>query len=307
MRELSVLEQRARRELERRLLAMERDVSLVLRKALDETRGRMQAIYAKYAIDGKLSLAQMTQYNRYASMEKQILEIVTPAVSQSVRQVNRLLPEIYQESYFRYAWAIDNGVGVRLNWGVLKPEVIAANLANPWLDIAEDRLKLNGKLLIRSALNDGLSLGKSYNRMAGDLAEALNRTNYEAIRILRTEGQSAINAAQNDAYEQAQEEGIEGDVVWSATLDGDTRDTHQDMDGKRKGEDGFYDGPGDERAPYPAWSGLSAGVRINCRCSERFEVKGLSPKLRRSREEGIIPYQTYHDWQAQYGPAVSRR
>jgi hypothetical protein len=58
---------------------------------------------------------------------------------------------------------------------------------------------------------------------------------------------------------------------------------------------------------YIAHSGHNGNRYIavhNCRCGIRMDIEGYSPELRRSREQGIIPYQTYSDWESENGPTV---
>ena len=294
---LNELETTAYKRLLAREKAYERKTMKALVDALTIMRGEMARIYDKYAVDGVLTKAEMTRYNRYATMETQMLAALDPALKANIKTIELLRPEQYEAAFFNYAWAMDNGAGVRVAWGTINRAVVLENLANPWLDIAKERYKLEGKLQVRAALNNGLSLGKSYAAMSKDLKKAINRTAYETMRILRTEGQTAINAGQDDAYTKAQEKGIEGNVKWDATLDGKTRPDHGAMDGENRQSDGLFNGPGGERAPYPTWEGLSAGQRIQCRCRLSFEVEGYSPQLRRSRDEGIIPYQTYSEWE----------
>ena len=304
-RTLTALEDQAYKVLIAKEAQYARAVQQSLVDALDTMRGQMAAIYDKYAVNGKLSLADMTRYNRYVTMEKQMLDTLNPALLNNKRVLNRVPPGMYNASFFHEAWAIDQANNVRLAWGIVNPATVMENLANNMDKIAIARYAPNARANVRIALNNGLPLGKSYATMARDLKQALETTNYNALRIIRTEGQTAINAGQADAYLKAQQQGVEGDTIWDSTLDGRTRPTHADMDGKKKQPDGMYDGPGGERTPYPAWSGLSAAERIHCRCRERFQVEGYSPQLRRSREQGVIPYQTYDKWKANQGPKFS--
>jgi len=287
----------------------ERKVAAVMRKALDEIRAEMSKIYERYAVDGKLTLADMTRYARYTAMETNILAKLDPAIRASVGTMKRLTPEQYDAAFFRAAWKIDNETGLALNWGVINTEAIKAaysidDPANKAMAEALHNYSLRARRAIRMAINDGLAQGKSYYDMMRDIREALNKTNYEAMRIIRTEGQSAINAGTADAYDRALDEGVEAKVKWSATLDGRTRDQHAAMDGQARDEDGMFHFPNGEIAPYPCWEGLSAENRINCRCAMRMEIEGYEPQLRRSREQGVIPYRTYAEWEKEYGPTV---
>jgi len=284
----------------KRILALEakheREAARVLRDALNEMRAQLTVIYEKYASDGVLTLADMTRYHRLTTLEIDILKTLDPATRATLRTINRLRPEQYGEAFFQYAWAIDQASGVALKWGALNRPAIIASLDNRMYKIAADVYPRDARAQILRALNSGLAQGKSYQDMARDLKHAINTTMFRAQRIIRTEGQTAQSAAQDAAYARAEDQGVEMGVVWDATLDDVTRESHQAMDGQGRAADGFFDGPGGERAPYPAWEGLSAEERIQCRCRLRAEIDGYAPSLRRTRESGIVPYQTYPAW-----------
>lgn len=283
----------------------ERQVIKTLTNTLYTINGYMADIYDKYAVNGKLSNAEMTKYNRYASMEKEIFAQIDEATKENLKTIDRMIPDQYNESFFNYAWAMDNANGVRINYGLINKDILIELNTNPFLVSAKQRYALAGKTQLRNALNTGLPLGKSYTQMTNDMRAAVNRLKFEITRMLRTEGQAVVNAGQSDLYTRAQEKGIKGKQVWDATLDGRTRQTHQQMDGVAKSTDGFYHGA--LKAKYPAWYGLPAGERIQCRCTERFEVEGYSPTIRRTRDQGIIPYQTYPEWRETYYNKVGNR
>ena len=273
----------------------EREVQAVLKSALDSMRVRLTKLYDKYAKDGVLSKADMTKYNRLATAEKQLIQTLNPAIIKNLATIKRLRPEQYEAAFFRYAWAVDNAGGIRIAWGVLNKDVILENIANEFLKISTKRYGADARLSVRAALNEGLSQGKSYQKMARDLKGAIDTTYSRAIRIIRTEGQTAANAGQEDAYTWARQKGVELDMIWDATLDGATRPDHGAADGQVRDTEGMFT-IGGERTPYPAWEGLTAGQRINCRCRLRAEIDGYAPALRRDRERGVQPYQTYSEW-----------
>ena len=134
----------------------------------------------------------------------------------------------------------------------------------------------------------GISAGP---RLSGDDARPKDSNQYHECQ-----GQTAVNAGTEAAYTRAIDKGVQGSVVWSATLDGRTRDDHAAMDQQVQDENGLFRLPDGETAPYPGWEGLSAAERINCRCTTRFQIDGYEPALRRSRDEGLVPYQSYAEW-----------
>lgn len=290
----------ATNKLANKLVEYEKQVSEALFNSLQTMRSEMSKIYEKFEKDGLLTKSEMTMYNRYANMEKQMMSALDPALKENLKTIKRLTPEMYNEAFFREAWLIDNTTGLRLNWGTINTDVILENLANEYDKIAYENYPRNAKQAIRKALTDGLTLGKSFPQMMRDLKKAMNITNANAMRILRTEGMTAMNAAMNDAWLRAEEKGVQGDIVWDATLDSKTRPDHGHADGQvRDKKTGMFT-IGGEPTPYPAWEGLTAAQRINCRCHTRLQIEGYEPQLRRTREQGVIPFQTYDEWKKNY-------
>lgn len=304
--DLSKLEQQALNTLLKNEAKYSKQIQQALLDALTSIYGEMTKIYDKYAVDGILSKVEMTKYNKYQTMEKQILDKLDPAIKKNIESIKHLLPEQFQESFYHYAWAIDQATGLRLSWGNVNTKVLLMpfDITNPKNIELQEALKnysLDAKKAIRRALLNNLIQGKSLAQMAKDIKLTVKRISSSAMTIARTEGMRAINTGQFYAYEQATEQGVEGVDVWSATKDAKTREDHANADGQKRGEivEGGFD-IGGEFALYPGDPNLSAGNSINCRCTLRKEIDGYSPQLMRTREEGIIPYQTYNDWKDEY-------
>ena len=107
MLELSKLELQALKALQELEAKYAKEVELALAEALNSMRGEMARIYKKYAKNGKLTRAEMTKYNKYQTMERDLLKYLDPAITANIKSVKKLLPEMYNESFFHYAWAID--------------------------------------------------------------------------------------------------------------------------------------------------------------------------------------------------------
>jgi len=278
----------------------EKAILRTLKAALKSMRAEMANIYAIYAIDGKLTKAQMTQYNRLVSLESKMMKKLSPAIRATLKDIDRIPPEAYDAGYFRSAWAIDAGNGIALNWGNFDIDQVAASLANQYTALAKNDYAESAIKYIRKAIARGLAIGKSYKDMSKDLADALNIIGYKATRIARTEGQRAANAGRVKAYADAEEQGANGVYVWQASLDDRTRDTHRELDDVARRADEFFD-VGGSPAKYPCAESLPPEESINCRCRVAFEVDGNSPIIRRSKEDGVIPYMDYNAWEAARG------
>jgi len=298
--DLETTEKRAFNALLLKVQGYEKEINSIYKQALLQVQGELTKIYNKYSNNGILTYAEMSKYNRLKSLEDNMVIEINRLTKETVKIIDRLRPEVYQESFYRYAWALDNGMGVRLNWGVISPETIKSNLANHFYDSAKIKLPFTTRIAVMDALNAGLPIGKSLEKMAKDMRGAFNGSQYNALRVARTEGLTAVSMGQDELFQKADKIGIKGKEVWIATLDDRTRITHQAMDGTEKGIDGFFPGPGDERARYPRDFNLSAGERVNCRCTVIYRVEEYPPIVRRSREQGVIPYQTFEDWEKTY-------
>ena len=299
-RDLQRLERITNRALERSLASYEREIAGIYNTVLQQTQAKMGSIFERYAVAGELTHAEMTKYNRLTNLEKELNRIVGVGTQKSRAAIERLTKAQYEESFFRQAWALDQHIGVGLQWGTLRPEAIAAAVENPLRLIAEDRLRTLGREKIRRAVSQGLVRGDSFPKMARNLRNAITAKGkeslaYNALRVARTEGGRAQTLGTLLSYEKAEEQGVEMERVWMAALDDRTRDSHADMDGVVAGDDDMFPSPVG-RVAGPMLSGVPE-FDINCRCTTIAQVKDLPPPvLRRIRDEGVQPYQTYREW-----------
>jgi len=288
---------RSQRELRRNIGRYEREATRIYAAVRESIQQELSRVYERYAVDGVLTRAEMTKYNRLSKLEQRLNELIGDG-TQKVRALNRRLTrEQVNESFFRHAWSIDNAMGARLDWGLLSDDVIQAVIQNDLGKIALSRLREAGRERIQRALAQGLTRGDSFPRMAREIRGAINGTRSDAMRIIRTEGGRAQAIGSQKSYERATELGVEGREHWVATLDERTRISHGELDGEPKNEE--HDGwrvPGTNVwTPGPLQSGIAA-FDVNCRCDTEFRIPGLEAQARRIRGEDVQPYKTYREW-----------
>lgn len=303
-RDLAKLSESVWRKLERIESATEREILANYRVVLEDIRKELGRVFEKYAGGGgALTLADMTRYNRLTVLERQLVEIMGPALSKTGKLVGRLTEAEYEESFFRHAWAIEQHAGVALKWGLLPEAAIKAAATNPLAALAQTGLKQEALTGIRRVLLQGLTTGASYPQMARDMKAFVERNASGYLRIAQTEAHRAMVQGQLDNYAKAEDLGIALKRVWVATLDDRTRPSHADMDGKEAGEDGLFD------TPWGAVDGPGEGPAeevCNCRCRVIAEIADMESKLQRVRDEGVQPVQTYSEWASERGITENR-
>lgn len=299
-RDLSSLFARVERELAKRIGRTERELTQVYASVREDIEAELSKVYRKYAVDGELTRAHMAKYNRLEKLEKQINKKLGAGVNSARSRIDRLSRDSYNESFFRHAWAIEQNMGVRVGWGQLREETIRRAVENDLANVAKTRLRERGRERIRTVLAQGLARGDSFSRMSREVNKAIRGTRNDAIRIARTEGQRAQQLGAQDTYNRAKEEGIELEEFWVASLDDRTRVSHGELDGKKKGEKGFWVPSLNTHVEGPLQSG-EPEFDIMCRCTTRVEIADLSPEKRRARDEGMRDYVTYEDWKRERG------
>lgn len=156
-----------------------------------------------------------------------------------------------------------------------------------------DRKKLASRT--EQAIMDGLWRGEGYDKIAGRISELSGASYNAAKRIARTEGGRVQSQTTQQAYQDANDQGVDIKKRWLATLDGKTRADHRVLDGQTVGLDEMFHVDG-FKAMAPHLFG-AASEDINCRCTTIPIVGDIEPELRRNNETGRqIKYRSYDDW-----------
>lgn len=275
------------------------------KSSLDDIRGKLARLYEKHSVNGELSLADVSRYNRLYNLEKDIAKTMSQLRSKQVRVMSKLIKEVYQETYYRSAFTLEKVVQANLAFGMLPVKQVEASILNPldrigWPDRTLEAARIATRQ-IRETVTRGIIEGKDYGSLARDIKERIDISAGRAQRIAQTEAHRAREEGKLAMLEDATRKGIDLDKTWSAALDERTRQTHGSMDGQsvavfdEEGNPGKFRSPAGGEAEYPGGFGIPE-EDINCRCSVKGVINGYSPEVRRAREEGIIPYTNYRDY-----------
>lgn len=132
---------------------------------------------------------------------------------------------------------------------------------------------------LRATLGEGVEAGESTDKLVARIRDTLGAetTTARAKMISRTEIVRASNFGTTEAHRAA---GIET-REWLATQDGNVRDAHAELDGKRAGIDEPFNVNG-AAGMYPGGFGVAA-LDINCRCGVLPVFDGLDERSAKTR------------------------
>ncbi|ADL08038.1 minor capsid protein [Thermosediminibacter oceani] len=256
------------------------------KRALNDIRGELGKIFAKYAKDGVLSVSDQQRYAVLIQMQKKLTQMARELGQIEDEKTTEILKDIYKESFYRTANVIEKGVDVSIDYSILRPEFVEKAVKMPIEGKTfSDRIWDNKEKLVknlRKNLEDGMIQGKSIDKLSKDIAQTMGSGAYEAKRIINTEMARCMTQAQKEVYKSS---GVVQKVLFSATLDDRTSQICQNLDGKYFDLD---DAPNIPEDTHP-----------NCRSTLVPVVEGWNPSQRRDQETGeIIDYKSYEDWQA---------
>ena len=120
------------------------------------------------------------------------------------------------------------------------------------------------KKAVSEEITRGLATGSTYEDIARKLSFKTKAPLARANTIIRTESHRIQQASAEDARQVSKSKGADVVKQWDATLDGDTRPTHRDLDGQIRETDEPFEANGKE-AMYPGDFGDPA-EDCNCRC-----------------------------------------
>lgn len=262
--------------------------------SLKEIRGKIAESYERY--DG--DWIEMQRYNRLTRLEKAIAEEIRILTGKNAQTLKKGMMDSYEESYYRTAFLLSNKVKTDLGFTKLNRKLIERAIQNPLDRVGflqrnrDNQARLTRQL--REQLAQSLIQGEAYGKAARRIKERMDVGATNTMRIAQTEMHRTRQQAKLDSMEEGAEAGIVLKKMWVASIDGATRESHQELDGVTIDIDADFEGE-EGSGPAPGMLG-SASEDINCRCTMIEVVEGFEPNERRVRGVGITEYRTYQDF-----------
>jgi SPP1 gp7 family putative phage head morphogenesis protein len=262
------------------------------RRNLDDVRSQIANIYAKYTIDGILNISTKQRYSVLVELENQLAKQMQELGDTTVTKTTDILSEVFKESYYQTAYAIDKGK-VLATLAPLKKEFVTAAVNAPIKGVTfSKRIWSNVDDLAKRVKTDvekALIQGQSVEKLARKIKNDFGSTAYQAKRLINTETAKVVTAAQDEIYKDSV---VVQKVLFDATLDNLTSDICQELDGKEFDIDDHPEVP-----QHP-----------NCRSCIIPVVDGWSPtskleniKNSDTNEKTVIDYSTYSNWRSSRG------
>ena len=288
--------------LDRLVKKAETRIDAIYAKRLTNILAEIGMMYEKYEVNGVLTMADMSRYNRLSKSMDIIIGELVGTYSEVYAVTQTTMQENYLEAYFRQAYLAEFEAQRKLGFGSLSLATVKAAVENPieflTLPAILERNRANIVYKIQQEITEGLVSGESYQKMAKRLRDRVDMDKRKSQLVARTEAARSQSIGKEDSYQQAKKY---ADVVkiWDSSLDSRTRNSHRTLDGKQADEEGYFHYKGMKAKQPRLWQ--NAAMDIQCRCATRIQVNGREPTVRRVRlEEGdtkVIPWTNYKDWQ----------
>ncbi|MDN3956193.1 minor capsid protein [Sporolactobacillus laevolacticus] len=264
------------------------DILKAYSQALDDVRTEMAKIYAQHMVDGKLQVNLQQRYTILQRLEKKLTQMYQKLGEVDFDTTSKILYDIYSESYYRTAYAIDRGMTVEIAFNILPPEMINAAVNTP-IDgtMFSDRIWHNKEVLVnrlRNLLEKAIIQGTDPQKLAKLLKDEFGVSANESKRLINTELARVVSQANDSIYKQSK---VVTQVMWDSTLDNKTSQICRHLDGQKWNVNANHPTP-------PA--------HPHCRSCLIPIVPGWKPTIKRENIKGsygnkpIINYSTYETW-----------
>lgn len=281
--------QRIRRLIERQASGDLKPLLSAYRRSQKRVEGELARLTSKYIEDGVLKISDQQRYSVLINLNRQITEQAQSLGAIELQETTSILKGAYQESYYRTAYNLDRGLIQPVSFSLLRPEFVSAAVNMP-IDgkMFSDRIWTNkDKLVIRTRelLERNMIDGTDPKKLARELRNEFGTSAYESTRLVQNEVARCTRQAQDMIYEES---GVVAELMFDATLDNDTSDICEELDGKRF--------PIDNKPEIPE------DTHVGCRSDYIPVVEGWEPTRKLDNEtKKDIDYTSYPKWKESQG------
>ena len=242
--------------------AVMKELEKVYRAALDAINERIRLLQT-----GEITQSTIYHIEYQKTLKAQVSAILDKLQADEYTSLEKYLTDNYNIGFAGAAYVM-HGQSVPVLLPIDKNAVYKAIVADTKLthplykEIGLDMTKL--KKTVTQEISRGIATNLSYKEIARNIETAAKIPKDRAKAIARTDGHRVLEASAEDARQAAKARGADVLKQWDATMDGDTRDTHRQLDGQiRETNEPFT--LGSKSAMYPGSFGIPE-EDCNCRC-----------------------------------------
>ncbi|WP_346564557.1 phage head morphogenesis protein [Staphylococcus haemolyticus] len=283
----------------------ESEIETLFSRRLKQIRQEIADMFEKYQSDDVY--VTWTEFNKYNRLNKELIrigEMLTEDYREVAKTIRQTQQNAYIEKFLMSLYLYEMASQTSMQFDVPTASVITKAIEQPikYIELTGTLKKHRSNVLkkIRIEITKGIVNGKGYTHIAKALRDDLGMSKAQAQRVARTEAGRAMSQAGLDSAKVAKDNGLSGmKKRWLATKDNRTRDTHRHLDGKAIDiDDNFHSSGCVGQAPKLFVGDASAKENINCRCKllYYFDEDEL-PTVMRTKEEDVIPFMTYREWE----------
>ena len=282
----------------------------VYEQALRDCEKKIQELSERTDMENIQSIVYQKRYQE--AIKAQLEGILSNLQSNSYATISDYLTRCYRDGYTGVMYDL-MGQGIPFIIPIAQEAVTRAiqldsKLSKSLYDrLGEDVNAL--KKAVRAEVSRGIANGSTWNQVAGQLARNMKNTPFQraynnSIRIARTEGHRIQIQSALDAMYVAKSNGADVVKQWDSTLDGKTRPTHRELDGKlAEVEEKFKYSGGEVLAPMMFGN---PAEDCNCRCAllqrARWELDEDELQTLKERAEyfGLDKTTDFEEYQRKY-------
>ncbi|MFZ4889724.1 phage minor head protein [Enterococcus innesii] len=290
----------------------QKEIESLLNKSESNISKELQALYKDLAnevtkeiielndqIEKDDKFSKKLQKERLESIRSQMYAKASQLEGNQQRSLFNFLKHDAGTAYNELFYEFEMAKEIPLSFAMLTEKQITTIINTPVAGRKlSTRLKGNStkmKKNLNRVLTRGFSKGWSTQKMAAQIAEIGGANYRRAMNIARTESGRVTSVTRQQSQQHAKDLGIKAQKKWISTLDGDTRNTHRQLDGQIRDIDDYFEIAG-MKTLQPHMFGI-ASEDCNCRCRTINVIKGYEPKLRRDNETGeVSAYKNYQEW-----------
>lgn len=264
---------------------------------LETLRTTIRKLYDKYEVEGKLTLTEMSKYERLLQMEKDVEESISKLYKENSSLMKGTLSNIFVLTTNETFDSLDKAVSGKAEAKSLIPlkktlsidRTVNEKMAGLHWSERLGKHRIDVIYSVNKTLKEGLAKVSTYKELSDRLKNELEGSVVQPMRIIRTEGGRVYAKAQEESLDKIASAGVKMTKTWKTSADERVRSKHRAMEGVTIPYEDEFVLPDGKRTKMPRLSGY-AEHDIHCRCFVTIEIVKAEEKKEDYVKEQSLKY-----------------